>query len=71
MKIPNYIQANVIKLEKLIFASNQLLNEIETWVEKHGGDVLDDDYQSQVKDSSQYGAYRLDLVALKEYMKDR
>ena len=71
MKIPNYIQANVIKLEKLIFASNQLLNEIETWVEKHGGDVLDEDYQNQVKDSGLYGAYRLDLVALKEYMKDR
>ena len=70
MKVPQYIQDKVIRLERLTRQSNILLSEIITWVEAHGGDEMEDEFQDNVKDNCSY-TFALDLHELKEYMKDR
>lgn len=70
MKVPQYIQDKVIRLERLTRQSNVLLNDIITWVEAHGGDEMEDEFQSKVKDHCSY-TFALDLHELKEYMNNK
>lgn len=70
MKVPQYIQDKVIRLERMTRTSNLLLSEIIHWVEDHGGDEMDEDFQNSVKDNCSY-TFSLDLHELKEYMKDK
>ncbi|MBQ2856510.1 MAG: hypothetical protein IJE78_05170 [Bacteroidaceae bacterium] len=70
MKVPQYIQDKVLRLERLTRQSNMLLNDIITWMEAHGGDEMDDEFRRNVKDNCSY-TFALDLHEFKEYMKDK
>ena len=70
MNVPQYIQDKVIRLEQMTRKCNILLSDIINWVESHGGDETDEQFQQNVKDTCSY-TFALDLHELKEYMQDK
>lgn len=70
MKVPQYIQDKVVRLERMTHNCNLLLSEIINWMEAHGGAEMDEEFQNNVKDNCSY-TFALDLHELKEYMKDK
>ena len=70
MEVPKYIQKKILLTQELTQRCNKEIYDIMTWVESHGGDEFDEDFQNYVKDNCSY-TYALDLDEFINYMKNK
>jgi hypothetical protein len=67
MEIPKYILKKIDRLNKLLSDAEDLKIDIERWVEKNGGNTLDEEYRDWVVECC-IGCHGINSEPLQRYM---